>query len=60
MNFASIVKFIHFIAQVMICREKTTSHVYAMKKLKKSDMLRRGQACNCKIANMLVLVLFLF
>ncbi|XP_020091910.1 serine/threonine-protein kinase tricorner-like isoform X2 [Ananas comosus] len=29
--------------EVMICREKTTSHVYAMKKLKKSDMLRRGQ-----------------
>nr|CAD1840905.1 unnamed protein product [Ananas comosus var. bracteatus] len=40
--------------EVMICREKTTSHVYAMKKLKKSDMLRRGQACNCKFANMLV------
>lgn len=29
--------------QVRICREKTTSNVYAMKKLKKSEMLRRGQ-----------------
>lgn len=29
--------------QVRICREKSTSHVYAMKKLKKSEMLRRGQ-----------------
>ncbi|KAK3041365.1 hypothetical protein RJ639_002346 [Escallonia herrerae] len=30
--------------EVRICREKTTGHVYAMKKLKKSEMLRRGQA----------------
>jgi len=29
--------------QVRVCREKTTDHVYAMKKLKKSEMLRRGQ-----------------
>lgn len=29
--------------QVRICREKSTGHVYAMKKLKKSEMLRRGQ-----------------
>ncbi|GLU03660.1 hypothetical protein SLE2022_208480 [Rubroshorea leprosula] len=29
--------------EVRICREKTTGHVYAMKKLKKSEMLRRGQ-----------------
>ena len=35
---------VHFI-QVRICREKTTGHVYAMKKLKKSEMLRRGQVC---------------
>ncbi|KAL5668469.1 hypothetical protein ACJX0J_020690, partial [Zea mays] len=31
------------ILQVRLCREKTTSNVYAMKKLKKSEMLRRGQ-----------------
>ncbi|KAI4301077.1 hypothetical protein L6164_034393 [Bauhinia variegata] len=29
--------------EVKVCREKTTGHVYAMKKLKKSEMLRRGQ-----------------
>ena len=29
--------------QVRLCREKATRHVYAMKKLKKSEMLRRGQ-----------------
>ncbi|KEH23943.1 serine/threonine-protein kinase tricornered [Medicago truncatula] len=29
--------------EVRVCREKTTDHVYAMKKLKKSEMLRRGQ-----------------
>lgn len=29
--------------QVRLCREKTTRTVYAMKKLKKSEMLRRGQ-----------------
>ncbi|KAG6719107.1 hypothetical protein I3842_04G187300 [Carya illinoinensis] len=28
---------------VRVCREKATGHVYAMKKLKKSEMLRRGQ-----------------
>ncbi|RLN27504.1 serine/threonine-protein kinase tricorner-like [Panicum miliaceum] len=28
---------------VRLCREKATSNVYAMKKLKKSEMLRRGQ-----------------
>jgi serine/threonine protein kinase len=32
-----------FILQVRLCREKATSNVYAMKKLKKSEMLRRGQ-----------------
>lgn len=31
------------IMQVRVCREKTTGQVYAMKKLKKSEMLRRGQ-----------------
>ncbi|WRX11225.1 Protein kinase domain - like 10 [Theobroma cacao] len=31
--------------EVRVCREKTTGHIYAMKKLKKSEMLRRGQAC---------------
>ncbi|URE17005.1 Protein kinase C terminal domain [Musa troglodytarum] len=30
--------------EVRLCKEKTTGHVYAMKKLKKSEMLRRGQA----------------
>ncbi|VVA16097.1 PREDICTED: serine/threonine-kinase [Prunus dulcis] len=29
--------------EVRVCREKATGHVYAMKKLKKSEMLRRGQ-----------------
>ncbi|KAK7284130.1 hypothetical protein RJT34_18870 [Clitoria ternatea] len=29
--------------EVRVCREKTTGSVYAMKKLKKSEMLRRGQ-----------------
>jgi hypothetical protein len=31
------------ILQVRLCREKATSNVYAMKKLKKFEMLRRGQ-----------------
>jgi hypothetical protein len=31
------------IMQVRICRAKTSKNVYAMKKLKKSEMLRRGQ-----------------
>ncbi|KAJ6817495.1 serine/threonine-protein kinase 38-like [Iris pallida] len=34
--------------EVRLCREKTTSHVYAMKKLKKSEMLRRGQVEHVK------------
>ncbi|RDX76022.1 Serine/threonine-protein kinase CBK1, partial [Mucuna pruriens] len=29
--------------EVRVCKEKTSGHVYAMKKLKKSEMLRRGQ-----------------
>ncbi|XP_054794956.1 uncharacterized protein LOC129301519 [Prosopis cineraria] len=29
--------------EVRVCREKMTGNVYAMKKLKKSEMLRRGQ-----------------
>nr|XP_043636720.1 serine/threonine-protein kinase tricornered-like [Erigeron canadensis] len=29
--------------EVRVCKEKTTGSVYAMKKLKKSEMLRRGQ-----------------
>ncbi|KOM30143.1 hypothetical protein LR48_Vigan967s001500 [Vigna angularis] len=29
--------------EVRVCKEKTTDHVFAMKKLKKSEMLRRGQ-----------------
>ncbi|MCI00868.1 serine/threonine-protein kinase 38-like, partial [Trifolium medium] len=33
---------------VRICREKTTGHVYAMKKLKKSEMVRRGQVEHVK------------
>ena len=33
--------------EVRICREKGTGHVYAMKKLKKSEMLRRGQVTYC-------------
>ncbi|XP_042489167.1 serine/threonine-protein kinase 38-like [Macadamia integrifolia] len=34
--------------EVRICREKATGHVYAMKKLKKSEMLRRGQVEHVK------------
>ncbi|KAL9260257.1 Serine/threonine-protein kinase 38-like protein [Drosera capensis] len=34
--------------EVRVCREKTTGHVYAMKKLKKSEMLLRGQAEHVK------------
>lgn len=29
--------------QVRLCREKKSGNIYAMKKLKKSEMLRRGQ-----------------
>ncbi|KAL5149156.1 Serine/threonine-protein kinase CBK1 [Glycine soja] len=34
--------------EVRVCREKTSDHVYAMKKLKKSEMLRRGQVEHVK------------
>lgn len=34
--------------EVRLCREKNTEHVYAMKKLKKSEMLRRGQVEHVK------------
>lgn len=34
--------------EVRICREKTSGSVYAMKKLKKSEMLRRGQVEHVK------------
>ncbi|GAB4850886.1 hypothetical protein Ancab_030187 [Ancistrocladus abbreviatus] len=34
--------------EVRICREKSTGHVYAMKKLKKTEMLRRGQVEHVK------------
>ncbi|XP_072961171.1 uncharacterized protein [Typha angustifolia] len=34
--------------EVRVCREKTTDHVYAMKKLRKSEMLRRGQVEHVK------------
>ncbi|XWS31404.1 hypothetical protein CRYUN_Cryun23aG0072700 [Craigia yunnanensis] len=34
--------------EVRVCREKTTGQVYAMKKLKKSEMLRRGQVEHVK------------
>ncbi|XP_073009587.1 uncharacterized protein [Typha latifolia] len=34
--------------EVRLCREKTTKQVYAMKKLKKSEMLRRGQVEHVK------------
>ncbi|XP_068657473.1 uncharacterized protein [Aristolochia californica] len=34
--------------EVRLCREKTTGHVYAMKKLKKAEMLRRGQVEHVK------------
>ncbi|ONK65743.1 uncharacterized protein A4U43_C06F470 [Asparagus officinalis] len=34
--------------EVRLCREKTTGHIYAMKKLKKSEMLRRGQVEHVK------------
>eukprot|EP01018_Ginkgo_biloba_P010287 Gb_17346 [translate_table: standard] len=35
--------------EVRLCRQKTTGHVYAMKKLKKSEILRRGQVENVKV-----------
>ncbi|XP_078427850.1 uncharacterized protein LOC144700255 isoform X2 [Wolffia australiana] len=34
--------------EVRICREKSSGNVYAMKKLKKSEMLRRGQVEHVK------------
>ncbi|KAJ4955910.1 hypothetical protein NE237_012693 [Protea cynaroides] len=34
--------------EVRVCREKATGQVYAMKKLKKSEMLRRGQVEHVK------------
>ncbi|CAI8616707.1 unnamed protein product [Vicia faba] len=34
--------------KVRVCREKTTDHVFAMKKLKKLEMLRRGQVEHIK------------
>ncbi|VFQ76849.1 unnamed protein product [Cuscuta campestris] len=34
--------------EVRICREKSTGSIYAMKKLKKSEMLRRGQVEHVK------------
>ncbi|KAJ7969211.1 Non-specific serine/threonine protein kinase [Quillaja saponaria] len=34
--------------EVRLCREKATGYVYAMKKLKKSEMLRRGQVEHVK------------
>ncbi|THU74036.1 hypothetical protein C4D60_Mb04t29130 [Musa balbisiana] len=34
--------------EVRVCREKETGNVYAMKKLKKSEMLRRGQVEHVK------------
>ncbi|KAM7500456.1 hypothetical protein LguiA_024870 [Lonicera macranthoides] len=34
--------------EVRLCREKSTGQVYAMKKLKKSEMLRRGQVEHVK------------
>ncbi|CAL9175357.1 unnamed protein product [Musa hybrid cultivar] len=34
--------------EVRVCREKGTGNVYAMKKLKKSEMLRRGQVEHVK------------
>ncbi|KAI0527160.1 hypothetical protein KFK09_002759 [Dendrobium nobile] len=34
--------------EVRLCREKSTGNVYAMKKLKKSEMLRRGQVEHVK------------
>lgn len=34
--------------EVRICKEKTSGQVYAMKKLKKSEMLRRGQVEHVK------------
>ena len=45
MNFEIFMFFFLFnlLLQVRICREKGTGNVYAMKKLKKSEMLRRGQ-----------------
>lgn len=31
------------VLQVRLCREKSTGNIFAMKKLRKSEMLRRGE-----------------
>ncbi|GJX36144.1 serine/threonine-protein kinase tricorner-like protein [Tanacetum coccineum] len=36
------------LGEIRICREKSTTNVYAMQKLKKSEMLRRGQVEHVK------------
>lgn len=33
----------YFVLQVRLCRERVSGNIYAMKKLKKSEMLSRGQ-----------------
>lgn len=38
-----VILFFKFTLQVRLCREKKSGNIYAMKKLKKSEMLTRGQ-----------------
>lgn len=35
--------------QVRLCREKKSGNIFAMKKLKKSEMVKRGQVRRCRI-----------
>lgn len=49
-----------FILQVRLCREKKSGSIYAMKKLKKSEMLSRGQVRSDSIKSYVNLYLELF
>lgn len=41
-----VILFFKFTLQVRLCRDKKSGNIYAMKKLKKSEMLTRGQVKN--------------
>lgn len=46
--------------QVRLCRQKTSGKVYAMKKLKKAEMVRRGQVrTDCDIASVGCIIMVL-
>ena len=42
-------------AQVRLCRERTTRNIFAMKKLRKDEMLRRGQVRQRKQAKVFIM-----